>query len=55
MCKLFIANFIIAIKLHLQFYCYNPQMRQTKTRQEVLSFLEKNHSAFTPYEIAEKL
>lgn len=30
-------------------------MRQTKTRQEILSFLEKNHSAFTPYEITEKL
>lgn len=30
-------------------------MRQTKTRQEILSFLEKNHSAFTPYEISEKL
>ncbi len=32
-----------------------PTMRQTKTRQEILSFLEKNHNAFTPYEISEKL
>jgi len=31
------------------------EMRQTKTRQEVLSFLEKNHSAFTAYEISEAL
>jgi len=30
-------------------------MRQTKTRQEVLDFLQKNHSAFTPYELGEKL
>ena len=30
-------------------------MRQTKTRQEILSFLEKNHNAFTAYEIAEAL
>lgn len=32
-----------------------PFMRQTKTRHEVLAFLEKNRGAFTPYEIAEKL
>lgn len=44
-----------AIKLHLQFCCYNPHMRQTKTRQDILSFLEKNQSAFTAYEIAESL
>lgn len=30
-------------------------MRQTKTRQDIFSFLEKSHSVFTPYEIAEKL
>lgn len=30
-------------------------MRNTKTREEILSFLEKNHQAFTAYEIAEKL
>ncbi|MBP6920946.1 transcriptional repressor [Candidatus Gracilibacteria bacterium] len=30
-------------------------MRQTKTRQEILTFLENNQSAFTPYEIGEKL
>ena len=47
--------FIIAILLQLNLNHYNPLMRQTKTRQEVLTFLEKNHSAFTPYEISEKL
>lgn len=30
-------------------------MRQTKTRQDILSFLEKNQNAFTAYEIAENL
>ncbi len=44
-----------AIKLHVKFCCYNPPMRQTKTRQDILSFLEKNQSAFTAYEIAEAL
>lgn len=30
-------------------------MRSTKTRQDILAFLEKKQNAFTPYEIAEKL
>jgi Fe2+ or Zn2+ uptake regulation protein len=30
-------------------------MRSTKTREEVLHFLEKSHQAFTPYEIAKSL
>jgi len=30
-------------------------MRQTKTRQEILDFLQKNQNAFAAYEIAEKL
>lgn len=30
-------------------------MRQTKTREEILSFLQKNHQAYTPYEIAKTL
>jgi|GEM_PF-957327 len=30
-------------------------MRNTKTREEILSFLTKNHQAYTPYEIARTL
>ena len=30
-------------------------MRQTKTREEVLDFLQNTHQAFTPYEIAKSL
>lgn len=30
-------------------------MRHTKTREEILDFLEKNPQAFTPYEIAKHL
>ena len=30
-------------------------IRNTKSRQEVLDFLNRNHQAYTPYEIAEKL
>lgn len=49
------VNNFIAIKLQLQFYCYNTSMRHTKTREEILYFLQKNHQAFTPYEIAQSL
>jgi Fe2+ or Zn2+ uptake regulation protein len=30
-------------------------MRHTKTREEVLDFLQNTHQAFTPYEIAQSL
>jgi Fe2+ or Zn2+ uptake regulation protein len=30
-------------------------MRNTKTREEILSFLQNTHQAYTPYEIAKSL
>jgi Fe2+ or Zn2+ uptake regulation protein len=30
-------------------------MRHTKTREEIFSFLQKHHQAYTPYEIAKNL